>query len=213
MGSKSALTAALNDPDTPVADFALSSRRLPSAQVEDVRGTLEIANLSLSLSAASNYLSTTPSSMKAGSFVKVRARHSVHSAQGPTAQNGGGRMLLEQSACVLMRRQCIATPAVAVPHQVLSHLAPTVWLTTHRSRLQPISNSMVAPSPTFSTLNKLHKVCPRDGWPGGATAALAAPLACICCCTPPRCGERQLGAQACSAHRSEALNDSWQHSI
>lgn len=72
--SKSLLTAALNDPDTPVADFALSSRRLPSSQVEDVLGTVEIAQHSASLSAASNYLSSTPASMKAGSFVKARAR-------------------------------------------------------------------------------------------------------------------------------------------
>ena len=38
--SKSLLTRALNDSDTPVADFALSSRRLPSSQASTARPRL-----------------------------------------------------------------------------------------------------------------------------------------------------------------------------
>lgn len=60
--SKSLLTAALNDPDAPKADFALHSRRMPSSQVEDVLATLEIA-ASSSLNARANYLSVTPGSL------------------------------------------------------------------------------------------------------------------------------------------------------
>jgi hypothetical protein len=68
--SRSALTAALAA-DEAHADFALSQRRLPSAQVEDVPGTLEAAMMSTSLNAASNYLSVTPSSLAKASVFRV----------------------------------------------------------------------------------------------------------------------------------------------
>jgi len=64
MASRSALTAALNSAESPVADFALSGRRLPSAMVEDVNATQELAYGS-SIDARSNYLAS--SVPKAGS--------------------------------------------------------------------------------------------------------------------------------------------------
>jgi hypothetical protein len=69
MAGRSALTAALNDPDAPVADFALSGRRLPSSMREDMAATLDaVASLGSSVDARSNFLSSTPSSLPRSSL-------------------------------------------------------------------------------------------------------------------------------------------------
>lgn len=70
--SRSALTAALNNADSPTADFALSSRRLPSAMKEDLEASAGLA-LGSSVDARSNYLS----SSLVGSLSSVKSRREV----------------------------------------------------------------------------------------------------------------------------------------
>lgn len=140
--SKSLLTAALNDPDAPVADFALSSRRLPSAQVEDVLGTVEIAQHSASLSAASNYLSSTPASIKAGSFVKVRASTLIsHMREAATAlilRGSGAETLVgrvPRAHCVQLPVPTVSPAALSAPSApALSRCPAAWWLRPRRSR-------------------------------------------------------------------------------
>lgn len=93
MSGRSALTEALNE--SGVADFALSTRRLPGAQVEDVFATTEAAGApGSSVDARSNFLSSTPSSLPKFSS-KARA--------GPAA------------ACTLASRTAVARSCAQQP--------------------------------------------------------------------------------------------------
>ena len=75
--SRSALTSALNNADSPTADFALSSRRLPSAMHEDLEASAGLA-LGSSVDARSNYLS----SSLVGSLSSVKSRREVSQPPG-----------------------------------------------------------------------------------------------------------------------------------